>query len=53
MSKKCAGKAGRERVPSGSAVYAFLSSSSVLSVYAGLGLVLGVYADSNKNMFSN
>ncbi len=27
--------------------------SSVLSVYAGLGLVLGVYADSNKNMFSN
>ena len=26
--------------------------SSVLSVYAGLGLVLSVYADTNKNMFS-
>lgn len=27
--------------------------SSVLSAYAGLGLVLGVYASNNKNMFSN
>ena len=26
--------------------------SSVLSVYIGLGLVLGVYADTNRNMFS-
>ena len=26
--------------------------SSVLSVYIGLGMVLGVYADSNRNMFS-
>ncbi|MEG2087480.1 MAG: FtsW/RodA/SpoVE family cell cycle protein [Angelakisella sp.] len=27
--------------------------SSVLSAYAGVGLVLGVYASNNKNMFSN